>query len=454
MNLDKFFKARNVAIVGVSRDPRKVGHVILRNFMDGKFEGNLFVVNPNTDEILNHKSYKSLTQIPEPIDLAVIAVPAKLVLNAIKDCAKKKIQNVVLVTSGFKEIGNYTLAKKLKELLKKHKIKLIGPNCLGIYNAHTRLDSLFIPRYRLQRPLPGDISFVCQSGAVGSAILDLATTQGYRFAKFASYGNAIDVDEADLIEYFGNDPQTKVICAYVEGVRDGKKFIKVARKVSKKKPIIMVKGGRTAAGSKATLSHTGSLAGSAEVYRGILKQTGVIQADTLQQMFDYARILSRSMAPKGDRVQVITNGGGYGIIAIDTIVKHNLKQATPSKKTISQLKKHMPPIVVLKNPMDLVGDATTDRYNLAINACLDDKNIDILLVVILYQTPLITTDIVDVVIEANNQRKKPIIVVSTGGEFTEVLKEALEDAGLPCYTFPEGAVDSIKRLVDYYCRPC
>ncbi|MFC1800563.1 acetate--CoA ligase family protein [Nanoarchaeota archaeon] len=451
MNLDKFFKAKNVAIVGVSKDPRKVGHVILRNFMDGKFQGRLFIVNPNADEILNHKCYNSLAGIREPIDLAVIAVPSSIVLNVIKDCAKKRIKHVVLVTAGFEEIGNFALAKKLKALITKHKIKVIGPNCLGIYNAHNKLDAMFIPRYRLKRPLPGGISFVCQSGAVGSAILDLATTEGYRFAKFASYGNAIDVDEADLIEYLGNDPETKVICAYIEGIKQGRKFLEIAKKVSKKKPIVAIKGGTTEAGSKATLSHTGSLAGSAEVYRGVFKQAGVIQADSLEQMFNYARILEKTIPPKGDRVQVITNGGGYGILSTDAIIKQGLKQAQASKETIRGLKKQMPPIVVLKNPMDLVGDATTERFSLAIDACLKDPNIDILLVIILYQTPLITTDIVDIVIEANDQKKKPIIVVSTGGEFTEVLKDALEDTDVPCYTFPEGAVDAIRHLVDYYC---
>jgi|SRR3989344_2201034 len=452
MDLNNFFKAKNVAIVGVSKDPKKVGHVIFRNLLDANFRGNLYLINPNAYQILNREVYKSISEIRDQIDLAVIAIPAKKVLDAIKDCGKKNIKNVIVVSSGFKEIGNEKLESQLKELVNKFKINLIGPNCLGIFDASTKLDTLFLPRYRLKRPNPGGISFISQSGAIGSAILDLVTTQNYGIAKFVSYGNATTIDESDILEYLGADKETKVICMYIEAVKDGKKFIDVAKKVSRIKPIIVMKGGLTEEGNKATLSHTGSLAGIGEVYYGAFKQAGIIIAHTLGEMFNYAKILEKSILPKGNRIQIITNGGGYGILSTDAIIKNDLKLAEISKDTIKKLKKVMPEIVIISNPMDLVGDATTERYQVAIENCLNDKNVDILLINLLYQTPLISTDIVDVITEINDLKKKPIILVSTGGEFTELLKKSLEENNIPCYTFPEEAVNSIKALTDYYLK--
>ncbi len=450
VGLDNFFNAKKIAIVGVSKEPNKVGHVIFRNLIDSNFKGKIFVVNKNADTILNYKSYPSLTHIKEKIDLVIIAVPAEFVIGIIHDCYKTKVHHVVIITSGFSEIGNYKLENKLRDLMNKYRIKCVGVNGLGVFDAYTKLDTLFLPRYRLQRPKEGGISFVCQSGAVGSTILDLGTEQGYGFSKFISYGNATNVDESDLIDYLGNDEKTKVICLYVEGIKNGRKFIEIAKKVSKKKPIIALKGGITEEGSKATLSHTGSLAGAANVYMGIFKQCNIIKADSLQDMFNYARILEKSIRPMGSKVQVITNGGGFGILSTDAIINNELKMAELNKDTKNRLTKIFPKIVIISNPMDLVGDADTNRYKLAIEACIEDNNIDVLLIILLYQTPLITTDVIDVITEINDLKKKPIIVVSTGGEFTEVLKKNLEMNGVPTFTFPEDAVKSIKQLVNYY----
>lgn len=450
MNLDNFFKAKSVAIVGVSSNPEKVGHVIFRNFIDSKFNGKLYVVNPTVSEILGYKSYKSLKEIENKLDLVIIAVPANLVLDVIIDCGKKGIKDVIIISAGFEEVGDFKLRDKLLKLLQKYDIRVIGPNCLGTFDAYTKLDSLFLPQYRLTRPDKGGISFVCQSGAAGSALLDLASKEGYGFAKFISYGNAINVDEGDIIEYLGKDPQTKVICLYVEGVKHGSKFISVCKEVSKKKPIIAIKGGVSEAGSLATLSHTGSLAGNAVVYDGVFRQCGIIRAVHLEDMFNYAGILEKCIAPLGKNVQVITNGGGYGILCTDAIVENNLKMAKMDVNVLKKLAKQMPPIVIMKNPMDLVGDANTERYKIALEAALNDKNVDIILLVLLYQTPLLTPDVINVVTELNNEKKKPIVVVSTGGQFTELLKHSLQETGVPCYTFPEQAAGAIKVLCDYY----
>ncbi len=450
MGLNKFFNAKSVAVIGVSENPNKVGHIIYRNFIDGDFEGKVFAVNPNLNKIMGEKAYRSVNKIKEDVDLAVIAVPAKFVIDVVRGCGKKKIKNVIIISSGFREIGNLDLEEKLKRSLNRYKIKCIGANCLGVFDAKSEIDTLFLSRHRLKRPEEGGISFVCQSGAVGSAILDLAAKEGYGFSKFISYGNATNMEEYELLDYLGKDDNTDVICLYVEGIRNGRKFLDIASKVSKKKPIIVIKAGVTNAGAKAALSHTGALAGDAEIYLAAFKQANVIPVDSLEEMFNVARLLEKSIKPEGRKIHIITNGGGYGILSTDAILKNKLDMSTLSKETEKNLKKRFPSIVTVGNPMDLVGDATTERYKVAINACLNEDNVDILLVILLYQTPLITTDIVDVITEFKDLKKKPIIVVSTGGEFTEVLKKTLEENGVACFSFPESAISAIKKMVDYY----
>ncbi|MBI2173056.1 MAG: CoA-binding protein [Candidatus Aenigmarchaeota archaeon] len=450
MNLDKFFSAKSIAIVGVSPEPAKVGHIIFSNFIDAKYGGSVYPVNPHIDKILGRKSYPSVLDIPEKVELAIIAVPAEASLKVVEQCGKKGIKDIVMVTAGFREVGNYELDRKLEKLLKKYRIRCVGPNCLGCFDAHTGLDTLFLPRSRLQRPGKGGIAFICQSGAVGSATMDLAAKEGYGFSKFVSYGNAMNVDETDILEYFGKDPQTRVICMYIEGMRDGKKFLRTASKISEKKPVIAIKGGVTSEGGRAILSHTGSLAGSAEVYFGAFRQAGVTKADTLQELFNYARIFDKSICACGPRIQVITNGGGYGILSTDSIIKSGLVMAKPSAMTLKELRRRHPKVVT-SNPIDLLGDASTQMYRDAIELCLNDRNIDAIIVITLYQTPRLGTDVVGSIIELNKLSKKPIITVSTGGEFTRILKMEMEKNGIPSYDYPDEAVNSMKQLVEY-CR--
>jgi len=452
VDLNKFFKAKNIAIVGVSKDPNKIGYNIFRNLVEGNFQGNLFLVNPNAYQILNKKVYKSLNDINEEIELAVIAVPNKLVPSILKNCGKKKIQNVVIISSGFSESGNEKLENEVKSLLEKFKINCIGVNALGVYDAYSRLDTLFLPRYRLKRPKQGGIAFVSQSGAIGTAILDLITTQNYGISKFISYGNATNVDESDILEYLGEDKETKVICLYLQGLRDGQKFIKVAKKVGRNKPIVVLKGGITQETSKIVYSHTASLAGSYEVYSAAFKQCNMIQADSLQEMFNIARALEKTIPNKGERIQIITNGGGYGILSIDAIIKNNLKVAELDKKNIASLKKQLHNLVTLNNLIDLSSNATSNDYKIAIENCLNDNNVDVILLNILYQNPLIDSSILDIITEFNNLKKKPILVVSTGGEFTDNLRKSLEENNVVTFTYPEEAVRSIKALTDYYSK--
>ncbi|MBW3013883.1 CoA-binding protein [Candidatus Woesearchaeota archaeon] len=449
MNLDNFFKAKSVAIIGVSKDPQKVGHVVFKNLVDGGYKGKIFIVNPNATEILGKVCYPSVTKIKDRIEFAVIAVPSNLVLKVIDDCARKRIKDILILSAGFKEIGNKKLEEQLKEKIKKYGMRMIGPNCLGVLDARTKQDTVFLPRNRMTRPKPGGISFITQSGAVGSAVLDYSTKQGQRFAKFVSYGNATTIDESDILEYMGKDKDTRVICLYLEGISNGKKFLETAKKVARKKPIIAIKGGVTEAGAKASLSHTGSLAGKAEVYHGVFRQANIIIANSVEEMFNYARIFENCFPPKGDRVQIITDGGGYGIMTADAVYKYGLRMAEMSARTKTNLVKSLPKNAIIGNPIDVIGDATTERYKLALNQCITDKNIDILAVILLAQVPLLTTDVVDVITGLNDKKIKPMVVIMTGGDFSDLIKRSLEEKGVPCFTFPENAVQSIAQLVKY-----
>lgn len=447
--MKKFFQAKRVAIIGASKEEGKVGNVIFQNFLSLPFKGEVFAVNPNATEVMGYQTYKNVRDIHGKIDLAVIAVPAKFVIKAVEDCAKKKIHNVIIITAGFKEVGNHKLDNQLQRTLDKHKIKCIGPNCLGIYSTYG-VDTLFLPKARLKRPKPGKISFVSQSGASGSAILDLAAEEGYGFSKFISYGNAMNIDETDLIEYLGEDKDTEVICLYVEGIVDGKRFLEVCKKVSKKKPIIAIKGGTSKKGSEAAVSHTGSLAGQAEIYFGAFKQAGIITAYNLEEMFDYLRIFEKvKTKPKKGRVQVITNGGGYGILTTDALEHFKIPMAEPKKTTLNALKRKMPKIAVIKNPTDILGDANTQRYIDSISAYLKDDHVDIILAVVLPQTPLIgQQSILEALEQLNKKAKKPLITVTTGSEYAIGLRKQIEEKGIPCFEFPHNAVRAIKQFIE------
>ena len=445
--LDNFFTPKNVAVIGASRNPKKVGHVIFRNFLEGNFNGRVYPVNPNTPEILGQKSYQSMLKIPGKIDLAVITIPAKFVPKALEECGRKKVPAVTIISAGFAEIGNIALEQQLKKIAKKHKLRFLGPNCFGVVSPSSGVDTMFLPKYKLERPKPGSIAYISQSGATLSVVLDFMGMKGYRISKCVSYGNAADIDEADLIEYLAKDPATEVICAYFEGVREGRKFFNVAKKLSAKKPIIVLKGGTTPHGSKATLSHTGSLAGEPQIYSAAFKQAGIVQAEDLEQLFDFARVFSTQPKPHGSKVQIITDGGGYGVLTTDWVVKNNLGLAQMKPLTIQKLKKQLPSHVIVKNPLDLTGDATTERYRLAIDAALNDPGVDMLAIILLFQIPTLTGEVVEVVTEARG--KKPIVVIAGGGKYTEALKKPLEDSGIPTFSYPERAVAALRALCDY-----
>jgi len=450
-SIEPFFKPRSVAIIGASAKQKKVGYVITKNFIEG-FKGKFFLVNPNAQEILGYKSYSSVKSIPDEVNLAVIAVPAPVVPDVIEECGEKGVKAAIVISGGFREIDKEgaELEEKLVEASKKYGIRLMGPNCMGVFDSADMVDTLFIPDYRLRRPPKGKIAFISQSGASGIAFLDWAAGERIGISKFASYGNAADVSEADLLEFLAEDEETKVVVMYLEGIREGKKFVEVAREITKTKPVLVLKSGSTSAGAKAALSHTGSLAGSDEVFDAVVRQTGMIRVYDWEEMFDLARVLVYQPAAKGERLAVITNGGGAGVMIADEIEEMGLRLAELDEVTVAELKAKFPSRVVVNNPIDLTGDADNERYRDAMDAVIKDKSVDILLVVCIPHTPAIDLEsFVDVVVDSSSKSTKPLVVCLPGGRVSMEIRELFEDHGIPTYPTPRRAVRSLYALAKH-----
>ncbi len=452
MSLSKFFTPKSVAIIGASENPKKFGHVILKNYTEMGFKGHVYPINPNCDSILGIKCKKSVLEIEEPVDSAVIVVPPEVANYALRECVKKGIEAVTMITAGYREIGGIGIAReeKLKSIIRGTKTRIVGPNCIGIYDPLGRVDTLFLPDYKLKRPGAGNIAFISQSGAFALSLLDWAATEDIGISHFVSYGNRVDVDEIDLLNYLKDDQNTKAIAMYVEGVRDGRKFLDALKKTTAKKPVVILKAGKSDSGKKAVQSHTGSLAGSYDVFRGAIRQGGATEAENTEELFDFCRVLAYQPVPKGDRIAVITNGGGFGVMCADSIEKKNMRLAELSKETIEAVTAVMPKeYSTVHNPLDLIGDADTRRYDVAIKSAIKDPNVDGIIIVTLLQTATLGPEIVDIIVSANDTSKKPIVVSASGGEYTQLLLRSLEKDGIPAYPSPERAVNAMKALIEY-----
>ena len=446
--LRRFFIPESVAVIGASKHPDKLGFKILKNVVDGGYKGKVYPVNPSAEgDILNLKSYKSISEIPTPPDLAIIVIPARFVPDVAEECGKKGVKGLIVISAGFKEAGEEGKKREeaLKEIVKKYGMRMIGPNCLGVIDVVNRLNASFA----FDMPPKGKISFITQSGALGTAVLDWAAKEDIGLSKFVSFGNMADVSETDLIADFGEDPETSVILLYMEGVKDGKKFIETARKVALKKPIIMVKSGKSTAGSKAVSSHTGSLAGSDNAYNAALKQSGVIRANSVQELFDYAMAFSCQPVPQGKRVAVVTNAGGPAVMATDAIEAEGLIPAIISEKTRTSLREFLSPAANVHNPVDILGDALADTYGKAMDLVLSEDGVDAVVAIL---TPQVVTQIpesAEKIADVAHRHKKPVVASFMGGKRIEDGVKVLMKKGIPNYPFPERAVSSIKAMVNY-----
>jgi len=450
--LDYFFNPKSVAIIGASHTPGKIGYEIVANFVGAGFERKIYPVNPDTKPILGLKVYKSVLDIDDDLDLVVICIPAEAIPKVLAECVKKKIEAIQIISAGFSEVGEEgkKLEIKCKKIIEGVYTRIIGPNCIGVFDPHTHVDTLFLSRERCGRPTPGNIAFITQSGAVGSTILDWLAEEGIGISKFVSYGNAMDVDESDLIEYLADDDKTKVITVYLEGIEaSGQKFMEIAKKVTKKKPLIILKAGKTEKGMKAVFSHTGSLAGSEKIYSAAFKQSGVIEAQTWEDLFDYARAFSAQPLPKGNKIAIVTDGGGFGVLATDEAERRNLLLPEPSEQLKKKMSKVMPYYASTHNPIDLTGDADANRFKVVIESCLESNEYDGVIAITLFQVPTLGKEVVDYIIELNKKYNKPLLACAAGGKFTEELSKKLFQAGIPVYPTPERAVETMSILLKY-----
>ncbi|VVB57063.1 Acetate--CoA ligase [ADP-forming] II subunit alpha [uncultured archaeon] len=452
-NLDAVFKPSSVAVIGASHEPTKIGHVILRNFLEGGYGGKVYAVNPHTPDVLGVKTLKRASDAPGKIDCALVAVPEKYVQDALEDSIHAGARAAVVITGGFSEVGNKSGEERIRKLAIEHDLALIGPNCMGVLNPSARVDSVFLPIYKMGRPHAGGISFISQSGAVGGCIVDLAARAGVGMSKFVSYGNATVINESHLLSYLAADPSTQAVVSYMEGVKDGPHFMESARLLTKNKPLVVLKAGKSKQGAAAAASHTGSLAGSAEVYSAAFAQAGAVEAQTLEELFDFAKIFALPPAA-GARVGILTNGGGNGVLAVDSTEAEGLKLAEFSPATLSALKSMLPAYATAHNPMDIIGDADSARYEQALSVMMKDPNIDVLVVIVLFQTAALDSSVVNVLVKAAQQKTKPVVVVSTGGEYTELHRRILDGYGIPTYPSPSSALRAVSRFLQYQNYRC
>lgn len=435
-NMDLFFNAKSVALIGASPEVGKVGNSVLETLVKHDYQGKVYPVNAKGyPEIMGIPAYKSLGDIKDPVDVVVVTVDLKFVPDLLKTCGEKSIHNVVVISGGGKELGGERAAieQQVKDLSSQLKVRIIGPNCIGMFNGENRLDCAFQGHERMLRPKNGNVSFLSQSGTIGIAFMEHSYPFG--MSKMVSYGNRSDVDEADMIWYLSEDPQTKVIGLYVEGLGDGRKFVNTAKRVimEKKKPIVVFKNGRTSRGAKQAASHTGSLGGTYNVVKGAFAQNGIISVDSYDELTASLKALSWQPVPSGNRVAMVTNGAGPIIAAIDQFERLGLQVANLSEQSMKSFKEHYPATYVIGNPCDVTGSANADDYKFAIQAFMEDPNVDIIMPWFVFQDDPLEEKIVDVLAEFNRQKKKPILVGALGGPFTQKMAKSLEDNNVPVY---------------------
>ncbi len=449
--LDIFFKPRSVAVVGASRNPERVGHVILKRLVEIGFPGKIYPINPKADEILGLKCYSKVSEVPENVDLAVIALRADLTPSALEEAAKKGAKGAIVVSGGFSEIGNEHLERELLEVARKYGVRVIGPNCLGVFDPKDKIDTLFLPEEVIPRPRPGEVSIITQSGSLGSTLLTMIRKEGRGISKFVSYGNRLDVDEGDLILYLAEDDDTKVIAAYIEGVADGRKFMDAIEMASKRKPVVVLKGGRTSSGDRAVKSHTGSLAGRSDIFQAAVLQSGGILVNTLNEFVDVPVALATQPPMYGDRVAVLTNGGGFGILAVDALEMRGFRVTPPSERLMMELRAMLPPYYPVGNPTDLTGDSTPEQFLEAGLAFVESGEYDALFLIPLFGVPGMVPDKTEkLLLELVERSDIPIVAtaVPTTPDVEEVLHR-MERKGLPIYPTPERAAAALYGLRQY-----
>ena len=437
---------KSIAVIGASRVPGKVGYSILSNLIHGGYQGKIIPVNPTADEMLGLPCYHDVREAGCEVDHCIIVVPPKAVMSALESAVAVKAKACTVITAGFKEVGAEGAAKEQEMLAfcRKHHIRLLGPNCLGLINTENHMNASFAA----QMPKPGGISVISQSGALCTAILDWAEGRGVGLAKLISIGNKADISETDLLQALAEDSQTRVIAAYLESITNGPEFIQVAEEVSKRKPLVILKAGTTSAGGKAASSHTGSLAGADIAYGAAFKRAGVVRADDFESLFDAATALAMQPLPKGNRIAVITNAGGPGIMAADSVENLGMVLDSITPEIAEAIKKQLPAAASVANPIDVLGDADPARYSMALKAVMDDPTVDGIVVIMTPQAMSNPDATAQAIIEAAHE-SKPVLACFMGGSQVMNARKSFVDANVPDYPSPERAVAAMRNMVEY-----
>jgi len=447
-HLDRFFAPAAVAHVGASATPGKIGNIVLDSLTQYAYRGRVFPVNPGRVEILGVKTYPNLQAIPEPFDLVVVTVDLHLVPQIMQESAARGAHAMLIISGGGKELGGEraALEQEINELSRRLSLRVIGPNCIGVFNADNRFDAFFQSHERMLRPKPGPVAFLSQSGTFGASFVEDLAAVGV--SKMISYGNRVDVDEADLIAYLGDDPATTVIGCYVEGLSDGRKFVTTAARVirEKRKPIVVWKSGRTPRGARAAMSHTGFFGGSYAVYEGAFTQAGVLAVDSYEELFAVCKALAWQPAARGNRIAMLSNGAGPMVTAIDLCGSYGLEVALLEEATEKSMAAQLPSFYLTKNPVDVTGSGTAREYQLVIEALLQDPTVDIVMPWFVFQDTPLEEEIVQYLAAFHRQRRKPILCGGIGGPYTAKMSAALEAEHLPVYHTIHGWVAAAAGL--------
>ncbi len=445
MSINSLFYPKSIAIIGASSREKTVGNDVVKNLVNQGYQGKIIPINPKIEELYGVKVYPDLYSVKEEIDLAVVAIPAKFVPKNLEEAAKKGIKAAIVISAGFKEVGNIELEEQLKEVCSRNNISLVGPNCLGAINPEIKMNASF----GQLMPELGSVAFMSQSGALCTAVLDYAKELGVGFSKFISIGNKADVNEIKLIKYLAKDDQTKVILIYAEELTNAPEFIKVMKKINRgtnPKPVIVLKSGRTEAGAGAIASHTGSLAGGDAAYNALFKQAGIIRASSIKELFDLAQIFALNPLKKANNFAIITNAGGPGVLTTDEATDNGLEMAQLSADTTKKLKEFLPPAASSHNPVDVLGDAMADRYKFALEVVAADKNVDSIQVIMTPQSMTEIEETAKAIIEVRKKMSKPIVVSMMGAITVKPGVDLLKEEKVATASFPEPGAKSLAQL--------
>ncbi|OHB83410.1 MAG: hypothetical protein A3J73_03250 [Planctomycetes bacterium RIFCSPHIGHO2_02_FULL_38_41] len=448
--METFFNPPSVAIVGATEKPGSLPGIILKNIMDMGFKGRIYPVNPKYQNVFGLRCFPSLLDIPDAVALTVIAIPAQFVVDTMKQQAQKKIQYSIIISAGFREMGaeGTEMEEKIKKISIENNIRILGPNCLGILDNYTNFTTSFLPWERVSKPQKGSLSILSQSGAFAIALLDLATQEGLGIAKMVNYGNRMDIGESTLLPFLADDVHTKVIAIYMESVDNGRKFLEVAKECSRKKPIVALKVGKVAAGIAAAKSHTGAIAGRYEIYRAAFLKSGIIETNGLEEFIDGVKALSMQNPPKGNRILIVTNGGGFGVIVADHCSENGIELPPPSDHLKEKLRSKFSRFYVVNNPVDLTGSACDEDYYNALKTCMVESNeYDAAIIIPLMAPKGMTEKVVALISDIMKLSGKPAVICTVGGTFTIKVKQLFEACNFPVYPSPERSVKAMATLL-------